>query len=217
MPTNRITVGVETTPKKCFAAALDWPGWSRAGRDPDAALAALAEYADRFGPVAVAAGYPLPTTVTLHEVERLPGGMTTSFGAPEITFDADHRPVSAAEAKRTAALVAAAWALFDEVAARTPETLRKGPRGGGRDRDKMIDHVLGAEKAYASKLGLKVPTPTLGDTAAIEAQRQAILAVLGERSDGEPVREKGWTTRYAARRIAWHVLDHVWEMEDRTE
>jgi hypothetical protein len=25
----------------------------------------------------------------------------------------------------------------------------------------------------------------------------------------------GWTTRYAARRIAWHVLEHAWEMEDR--
>ena len=23
----------------------------------------------------------------------------------------------------------------------------------------------------------------------------------------------GWTTRYAARRIAWHVLEYVWEMQ----
>ena len=27
--------------------------------------------------------------------------------------------------------------------------------------------------------------------------------------------ENGWTTAYAARRIAWHVLDHAWEMQDR--
>jgi len=26
---------------------------------------------------------------------------------------------------------------------------------------------------------------------------------------------KKWTVRYAARRIAWHVLDHAWEMQDR--
>jgi hypothetical protein len=217
MPTNRITVGIETTAKKCFAAALDWPGLVRAGRDPEAALADLAEYADRFGPVAAAAGFPLPATISLHEVERLPGGMTTSFGAPEITFEADHRPVAAAEAQRIAALVSAAWGFFDGVSARTPEELRKGPRGGGRDRDKMIDHVLGAENAYARKLGVKVRTPALDDAAGIEAQRQAILAVLGQRSDGAAVRENGWTTRYAARRIAWHVLDHAWEMEDRTE
>ena len=28
--------------------------------------------------------------------------------------------------------------------------------------------------------------------------------------------DQGWPTRYAARRIAWHVLDHAWEIEDRS-
>src|SRR5690606_9634420 len=107
---------------------------------------------------------------------------------------------------------------FDEVAAATPEELRKGPRGGGRDRDKMITHVLEAENSYARQIGIRVPAPALGDLEAIEAQRLAIAAVLGERSDGGPVvPEKKWTARYAARRIAWHVLDHAWEMIDRTE
>ena len=32
-----------------------------------------------------------------------------------------------------------------------------------------------------------------------------------------PLVPKGWPPRYAARRIAWHVLDHAWEMEDRSE
>jgi hypothetical protein len=217
MPTSRIAVGLETTPKKCFAAALDWPGWCRSGRDADAALEALADYADRFGPVAAAAGFPLPPTIALQEVERCPGGATTSFGAPEVTFDADRRALSAAEAKRIAALLGAAWDHLDDVAARTPEALRKGPRGGGRDRDKMIDHVLGAENAYARKIGVKVPVPGLGDTAAIDAQRQAILVIFANASDGSPMRENGWTARYAARRAAWHVLDHLWEMEDRAE
>ncbi|MEY2437652.1 MAG: hypothetical protein QOF97_2488, partial [Acidimicrobiaceae bacterium] len=27
---------------------------------------------------------------------------------------------------------------------------------------------------------------------------------------------KGWAYRYAARRIAWHALDHAWEMQDRS-
>jgi hypothetical protein len=26
----------------------------------------------------------------------------------------------------------------------------------------------------------------------------------------------GWPPRYAARRIAWHVLDHAWEIEDKS-
>ena len=27
---------------------------------------------------------------------------------------------------------------------------------------------------------------------------------------------KPWSPRYAVRRAAWHVLDHAWEIEDRT-
>jgi len=56
-----------------------------------------------------------------------------------------------------------------------------------------------------------------GDTPAIGELREAIAAVVGAPSDGSPVVEGGWTTRYAARRIAWHVLEHAWEMQDRAE
>jgi len=218
MPTKTIAVAIETSPKKCFAAALEWPGWCRSGRDPDAALAALAEYAQRYRPVADAAGFPLPERLTLEELERLPGGATTAFGAPEVIFGADREPLPPAQARRLAALVTGAWEYFDEVAAATPEELRKGPRGGGRDRDKMVAHVLEAENSYARSLGIKVPAPAVGEVDVIEAQRLAIAAVLGERSDGGPAAAgKKWTSRYGARRIAWHVLDHAWEMQDRTE
>ena len=47
--------------------------------------------------------------------------------------------------------------------------------------------------------------------------RKAIVAALGERADEPPAGRKGWPHRYAARRMAWHVLDHAWEMQDRTE
>ncbi|HEX9540240.1 MAG TPA: hypothetical protein VGA04_18930, partial [Streptosporangiaceae bacterium] len=109
------------------------------------------------------------------------------------------------------------WATFDEVAAASPAELRKGPRGGGRDRDKLVDHVIGAETAYARKLGVKLKQPAIDDIAAIEALREAIAAVVGAPSGGSPVVPSGWTTRYAARRIAWHVLEHAWEMQDRAE
>jgi hypothetical protein len=218
MPTRPIAVGVETTDKKCFAAALDWPGWCRAGRDPEAALEALAEYAERYAPVAQRAGFPLPERITLAEQERLPGTATTAFGAPDVIFEADRTRVSPSEAKRLAALVTAAWEYLDEVAGASPEELRKGPRGGGRDRDKMVSHVIDSENSYGRQLAVKVPSPTLGDLEAIEAQRLAIAAVLTEPSDGGPVVPgKKWTARYAARRIAWHVLDHAWEMQDRSE
>jgi len=125
--------------------------------------------------------------------------------------------VPKAEAERLAALVSAAWAAFDGVVAGAPGALRKGPRGGGRDRDKIVDHVLGAEAAYVRKLGLRLPQPDPNDRAAVTAFRRAIIETLRKPSSGGPLTEKGWPQRYAARRIAWHVLDHAWEIEDRSE
>jgi len=207
-----------------FASALDWPGWCRAGRDKDAALEVLASYAERYAPVAERAGVSFQSTVAFDVVERVPGGPTTAFAAPEcrrpfpqITAAADRAKVSPAAARRQVGLVTAAWGTFDEIAAASPAELRKGPRGGGRDRDKLIDHVIGAETAYARKLGVKLKQPTIDDVAAIEDLREAIAAVVRASSDGSPVVPNGWTTRYAARRIAWHVLEHAWEMQDRAE
>jgi hypothetical protein len=81
----------------------------------------------------------------------------------------------------------------------------------------MINHVIAAETAYARKLGVKLKQPAIDDIAAIEAMRDAVAAVVGGASDGSPVVPNGWTTRYAARRIAWHVLEHAWEMQDRAD
>jgi hypothetical protein len=224
MSSRRIAVCLEVTPKQTFASALDWPGWCRAGRAERAALEALTSYAERYAPVAEQAGASLPSTVAFDVVERLPGGPTTAFAAPEcrrpfpqVTAEAERAQVTPAAARRLVGLVTAAWSTFDEVAVASPAELRKGPRGGGRDRDKLIDHVIGAETAYARKLGVKLKQPVIDDIAAIEELREAIAAVVGARSDGSPVVPNGWTTRYAARRIAWHVLEHAWEMQDRTE
>ena len=128
----------------------------------------------------------------------------------------DTTALTGPNAERLSALVNAAWAVFDEVASSAPAQLRKGPRGGGRDRDTMIDHVLGADDIYARKLGLRLTLPQRGDRAAIRGFREAVLEVLGRASRGAPLVEKGWPQRYAARRIAWHALDHAWEIEDRS-
>ena len=224
MPPRRIAVCLEVTPKQAVASALDWPGWCRAGRDEGAALEALAGYAGRYAPVAGQAGVSFPATVAFDVIERVPGGPATAFAAPEcrrpfpqITAEAERATVTPAAARRLAGLVTAAWATFDQIAAASPAELRKGPRGGGRDRDQIIDHVIGADTAYARKLGVKLKRPAPGDIAAIEELRQAIAAVVGAPSDGSPVVPGGWATRYAARRIAWHVLEHAWEIQDRAE
>jgi hypothetical protein len=222
MPTTRgskTAVGIELGSKRVFACALDWPGWCRSGKTDELALEALAAYAPRYGVVTERAGIELPAGVAdqFEVVERVKGSGATDFGVPHEVVDADRAAVPAKEAERRAELVAAAWAVFDQVAAGAPAELRKGPRGGGRDRDKIVDHVLGAEASYARHLGIKHPQPARDDRAAIEALRAEILGVLRERSDGAARTPKGWPPRYAARRIAWHVLDHAWEIEDRSE
>jgi hypothetical protein len=210
-----VRVCVEATGKKAFASALDWPGWSRSGKDEHAALDALADHEARYRMVARAASVPFaPGRLTV--VERVPGSATTDFGAPATAAKSESEPLGKADVRRVTALVAATWTVLDDVVAVTPPALRKGPRGGGRDRDAMVAHVLGAENVYARKLGVRVPEPKVGGTRAITVQREAILDALRTGCASGAVVERGWLSRYAARRIAWHVLDHAWEMQNRT-
>jgi hypothetical protein len=205
--------------KRVFACAIDWPGWCRAGKTEEQALAALAAAAPRYAVVAAEAGLPFPIASDgrFEVVERLPGTATTDFGAPDRVATSDSAVLTSEGAARLVGLVAAAWNVFDRVVARAPAELRKGPRGGGRDRDEVARHVLAAEAAYARKLGIRLREPPVGDTAAIAAHREAILETLRHAAGGAIALEKGWPVPYAARRIAWHVLDHAWEIEDRSE
>jgi hypothetical protein len=218
---RQVGVAVEAGAKKVFATAVDWPGWSRSGRTEELALAALATAAIRYAVVATEAGEPFPAPPPgpddLRIVEWNPGGASTDFGVPSVVTDHDRRPVTAPEADRLSRLVAAAWTVLDRVAADAPAELRKGPRGGGRDRDKVMDHVLEADHVYAREMGLHVAVPSRADGGSIETMRSAMLDLLGEPSDGSPLGGRKWPPRYAAGRIAWHALDHAWEIEDRTD
>jgi len=206
-------VFIETGKTRTFASALDWPGWSRRGRDEHEALAALADYLPRYAPVVERAGLDLPSE-TFTVVERASGDAGTDFGVASTVAEADRATLTKPAAARLADLVGAAWAQFAAIVAVTPEELRKGPRGGGRDRDKMVTHVLESEAAYARQLGVKHKPPDRADTAAIEALRAYLLTAL--RTPDSPDAPTRWPRRYAARRIAWHVLDHAWEMQDRS-
>ena len=215
-----LRVVLEVAPKKSFASALDWPGWSRAGKTPDDALDALLAYAPRYAAVARRAKVtfrPPATLRGLDVVQRLKGGSGTEFGVPgETAREEKVVPLDARELKRIAALVTASWATVDAAAAKAAGVqLRLGPRGGGRQVPKMIDHVLEAEAAYLHQLGSKADRG-----ASMRAVREAFVAALTARATGEPVANpnkvrRPWTPRYAARRSAWHALDHAWEIEDR--
>ncbi len=213
----RIPVVLEVAPKRSFASALEWPGWSRAGRAPDDALAALIAYAPRYASVAKRAGLRFGARRSIDEIEvaeRVTGGGSTEFGVPGIVATAEDAPVSSADLKRLVALIEACWATFDEAAgAAKGVTLTTGPRGGGRSLAKIRDHVRDAEVAYIGQLGARTPDP--GRT------RETFVAALSARVEGKPFEHPRntrtpWPPRYAVRRVAWHVLDHAWEIEDRS-
>ena len=85
--------------------------------------------------------------------------MDTDFGAPGEIAAGDYDPLPGGEADRIAALVEASWAVFGDVARAAPAQLRKGPRGGGRDTDQIIEHVIGAEASFGRKIGLRHRLP----------------------------------------------------------
>jgi hypothetical protein len=218
--TKSIAVTIEHTPKRTFASAADWPGWSRSGKTEELAIEALAAYASRYARIAEGDPRWIGSSVTVADVEvveRAEGSTGTEFGVPSHPTGHDARPLDSGEAARRAGLVAAAWDLFDQVAAAAPEELRKGPRGGGRNTSKVIDHVMGSDRGYANAIGIKVPEFAPDDRAAATAMREAVLTALRDALSGEPLAGKRWPPRYAAHRIAWHALDHAWEIEDRTE
>ena len=193
---------LEQGKKATFALALDWPGWARRARTPDLALEELERYRSRYEKVL---GHEVPTG-TVRVVTTVTGTTTTDFGAPDTPGPGDERPFTKADRARQVDVLERCWRYFDLVVATSSPQLAKGPRGGGRDRDKIADHVREAERAYSSKIGQRIAprTPWV-------EQREMILRQLKS-----GVADHAWPARYALRRIAWHVLDHAWEIEDKS-
>ncbi len=214
-----LRVVVEVAPKRAFASALDWPGWSRSAKTPDEAIESLVGYAPRYARVAKRAKVsfrPPATTRGVEIVERQSGGGGTEFGVPSSTARAEAEPLPSRELKRLVALLEASWAAFD-AAARVADgvTLTLGPRGGGRQVPKMVEHVREAESAYVHQLGTKASGQSLAELRRSFVEALQLLAAGDELPAPNKVK-RPWTPRYAIRRSAWHALDHAWEIEDRT-
>jgi hypothetical protein len=224
---NKIDVYLEIGNKRTFAGALDWPGCCRSGRDERSALQALFDYGPRYARVLRTArlGFHTPTDLSAFAVsERLKGSTTTDFGAPDIAPTGDTRPVDNAELQGFQRLLKACWRTFDAVTqAATGKVLRTGPRGGGRDVDGIIQHVLGSNAGYLAGLGGKLPPGNQANVSQrLDQTRQVILSALASAARGEmaargPRGGIRWTPRYFVRRVAWHVLDHIWEIENRVQ
>ncbi len=223
--TGATPVYLERGAKHVFVGAVEWPGWCRSGKTDQSALQALLDSGSRYARVAQAAGlvFSLPTgLVDLVVVEELPGTSTTDFGAPEAFLAGDTRQIEPAELARLQAILDATWdALKTATVATTGKELSKGPRGGGRDLDAVVRHVLDSTQSYLRRLAWKWDVPPSGDLLArIEQMQQASRQALTDAAQGKlpssgPRGGQIWTARAFVRRLAWHILDHIWEIEDR--
>lgn len=218
---TKLRVILDVAPKKAFATAIDWPGWSRGAKTPDEALAALIAHAPRYAKVAKRAKISfrsLPDASLVEITQRLEGGSSTEFGIPATNAQADDEPISPGELHRLLSLLEASWKTFASAARKADGvSLRLGPRGGGRQVPKIIHHVQEADVGYLHALGTKGP----GSTASIAEIRRAFLDAVTAKATGQPLDtpnnvRRPWSPRYAIRRSAWHALDHAWEIEDRS-
>ena len=216
--TEIVRVMVESGKKKVVASAFDWIGWERNATSEADALAVLASYRPRYAKVAELAGlaaeFAAATDVTV--VERVEGTGSTDFHGISMRSAApEYLPMTAAELERKIALLRACWAYFDATALRVSAEMRSGPRGGGRDRTKIVRHTLFAEThEFSKKVGVATPFEDLLTPDGLQAHRQAYVDAIREAS-ARGVMARTWTLQFTIRRTAYHLLDHAWEMEDK--
>jgi hypothetical protein len=208
-----------TKDKRSVAFSIDWPGWSRGAKTAELALETLESYRDRYRPIADLAGMSreFDAAGPLEIVEdRVGTGSTDFWGISFSPSSTEHGPMSDAEFDRGITLLRAAWAYFDAVAARVSPEMRKGPRGGGRDRDRIISHVIRQEsESFATGVGLRIPEEAALTRDGLLQYRKDYVEAMRAYNAGEGKRMRSWTLPFLIRHSAFHTLDHAWEMEDK--
>jgi hypothetical protein len=206
--------------KRSVAFSIDWPGWSRGARTAELALQTLESYRERYRAVASLAGMSreFEAAGTLEIVEDKVGtGSVDFYGMSFAPSAVEQGPMGEAELERGLTLLRACWAFFDGVAARVSPEMRKGPRGGGRDRDRIIRHTIRTEsEEFAKQIGLRIPEEGALTPVGLHQHRQAYVAAMRAYNAGEIERRmRSWTLPFLIRHSASHTLDHAWEMEDK--
>ena len=205
--------------KKAVAFALDWPGWSRGAATPEVALETLESYRGRYRAIAVAAGMAkeFDGAGRLKVIEdRVGTGSTDFWGISFSPSSSEQGPMGDEEFDRKITLLRACWAFFDATARRVSAEMRKGVRGGGRERDEIIRHTIRVESEdFAKRIGLRIPEGGALVPGALAPYRKAYIAAMKAYNRGEGKRMQNWTLPFLIRHSAFHTMDHAWEMEDK--
>jgi len=206
--------------KRSVAFGIDWPGWSRGAKSAELALETLESYRERYRPIADLAGLEreFDTAGPLEIIEEKVGTGSTDFWGISFSPSAtEHGPMSEAELERGITLLRACWGFFDGVTARVSPEMRKGPRGGGRDRDRIIRHTIRTESEdFAKQVGLRIAEEAALTPDGLQQHRVAYVAAMRAYNAGEVSRRmRSWSLPFLIRHSAYHTLDHAWEMEDK--
>ena len=216
----RVMLEIGLRGKRVVAVAPDWPGLERGAATEQAAVERLLSYVPRYAPVAKLAGLESDfATTTTHSavdvVEHYPGTGSTDFWGISFAFSTiDQEPMSDEELERELTLMRSCWAFFDGVRSRVSAEMQNGPRGGGRDRDRIVRHTLYSELDFTKKVGVLTPWEEMLTEAGLKAHRDAYCNAIRELHAQNKMARK-WPLRYLIRHTAFHTLDHAWEMEDK--
>ncbi|MGH3733719.1 MAG: hypothetical protein ACRDVC_10185 [Acidimicrobiales bacterium] len=207
------------TGKKVVAVAIDWPGWSRGAKTREEALAAVESYRARYRPVAVAAriATEFDSAGRLEVIEdRVGTGSTDFWGISFAPSSFEQGPMTDKAFQRNITLLRACWSFFDAVAARVTPEMRKGVRGGGRDRDVIIRHTRWTESQdLARRVGLRMSEAEATERNGLVHFRESYVKAMSAYNKGERKPMRSWTLPFLIRHSAYHVMDHAWEMEDK--
>jgi len=214
----RVLIEQPTRGKRWVAIAADWPGLERGGKTEGEAVAKLVRYVPRYLPIAkrVRLGSELAAQTDVEIIGRYTGvGSTDFWGISFAPSPLDRKPFDAKLFERNVRLLRAAWAELDETAARVSAELRPGVRGGGRSRDRIVQHVLVTEgDDFSKRVKAKSELKDLLTPRGLAHHRDRFVdAMRAWYAEGKPLGK--WTIPYLLRHTAYHVLDHAWEMQDR--
>jgi hypothetical protein len=205
--------------RRVVAGAQDWPGLDRWGTSEEDAIEKLLSYVPRYAGVAERAGMEREFAAqrSVEVVERVPGSSSTDFwGIAHVPSQIERVVLAPADLERRLDLLRACWTYFDAVAAHAPAELRPGSRSAGRAREQIIRHVYGTEPGqFSRKVEVRTPLDVVLTPDGLAGHREAYLqAIRAYNAESKPARS--WPIPFLIRRTAHHVMDHAWEMEDRS-
>jgi hypothetical protein len=217
--TLRVILEVGKKERRVVAGATDWPGLDRWAKTDDDAVAKLLSYVPRYAAVAERAGMAAEFAAQreVEVVERVTGSSSADYwGIAHVPSELERARLSDAELERRLTLLRACWSYFDDAAERASAELRPGPRGGGWTRDEIIRHVhVNEAQQFTRKVEVRTPREVVLTPDGREAHRAATLdAIRAYNAEGK-IAGRSWPIQFFIRRVAHHLMDHAWELEDR--